>query len=63
MQKVEGSNPFSRFREGLHLRVFSRVGRDAGWSVDPVGALETAVGVIEQAVCRRGIAGAEVPQG
>jgi hypothetical protein len=22
MQKVEGSNPFSRFREGLHLQVF-----------------------------------------
>jgi hypothetical protein len=23
MQKVEGSNPFSRFGEGLHLQVFS----------------------------------------
>jgi hypothetical protein len=23
MQKVEGSNPFSRFREGLHLQAFS----------------------------------------
>jgi hypothetical protein len=22
MQKVEGSNPFSRFQEGLHLQVF-----------------------------------------
>jgi hypothetical protein len=22
MQKVEGSNPFSRFRKGLHLQVF-----------------------------------------
>jgi hypothetical protein len=22
MQKVEGSNPFSRFKEGLHLQVF-----------------------------------------
>jgi hypothetical protein len=22
MQKVEGSNPFSRFREGVHLQVF-----------------------------------------
>ena len=22
MQKVEGSNPFSRFGKGLHLRVF-----------------------------------------
>jgi hypothetical protein len=22
MQKVEGSNPFSRFREDLHLQVF-----------------------------------------
>jgi hypothetical protein len=23
MQKVEGSNPFSRFRKGLYLQVFS----------------------------------------
>ena len=22
MQKVEGSNPFSRFQKGLHLQVF-----------------------------------------
>ena len=22
VQKLEGSNPFSRFREGLHLQVF-----------------------------------------
>jgi hypothetical protein len=22
MQKVEGSNPFSRFQEGLHLQAF-----------------------------------------
>ena len=22
MQKVEGSNPFSRFRKGLHLQAF-----------------------------------------
>ena len=31
MQKVEGSNPFSRFRKGLHLQV-SFV-RAVGWSV------------------------------
>jgi hypothetical protein len=31
MQKVEGSNPFSRFREGLHLQVFL-VGA-VGWCV------------------------------
>jgi hypothetical protein len=31
MQKVEGSNPFSRFAEGLHLQVFF-VGA-AGWCV------------------------------
>jgi hypothetical protein len=32
MQKVEGSNPFSRFREGLHLQAFfvSLVGSPAG---------------------------------
>jgi hypothetical protein len=30
MQKVEGSNPFSRFREGLHLQVFFVAGRRAG---------------------------------
>jgi hypothetical protein len=24
MQKVEGSNPFSRFRKGLHLQVFRK---------------------------------------
>jgi hypothetical protein len=27
MQKVEGSNPFSRSREGLHLQVFFRGNR------------------------------------
>jgi hypothetical protein len=31
MQKVEGSNPFSRFRKGLHLQAFF-VGA-AGWCV------------------------------
>jgi hypothetical protein len=31
MQKVEGSNPFSRFAEGLHLQVFF-VGA-VGWCV------------------------------
>jgi len=27
MQKVEGSNPFSRFEKGLHLQAFFRVRR------------------------------------
>jgi hypothetical protein len=31
MQKVEGSNPFSRFPEGLHLQVFFR--KCIGWYV------------------------------
>jgi hypothetical protein len=31
MQKVEGSNPFSRFEKGLHLQVFF-VGA-VGWCV------------------------------
>ena len=30
MQKVEGSNPFSRFSKGLHLQVFSV--RAVGWT-------------------------------
>jgi hypothetical protein len=35
MQKVEGSNPLSRFREGLHLQVFFV--RPAGWCVCVAG--------------------------
>jgi hypothetical protein len=31
MQKVVGSNPISRFAEGLHLQAFSM--RDVGWCV------------------------------
>jgi hypothetical protein len=30
MQKVEGSNPFSRFSKGLHLQGFSV--RAVGWT-------------------------------
>ena len=35
MQKVEGSNPFSRFAEGLYLQVFFV--RAVGWCVCIIG--------------------------
>jgi hypothetical protein len=53
MQKVEGSNPFSRFSKGLHLQVFFV--RAVGWCVcvagHPMGTGDqhTARGVSEQA--------------
>ena len=35
MQKVEGSNPFSRFGKGLHLQAFFM--RAGGWCVCVAG--------------------------
>jgi hypothetical protein len=35
MQKVEGSNPFSRFEKGRHLQVFFEPA--VGWCVAPPG--------------------------
>jgi hypothetical protein len=37
MQKVEGSNPFSRFRKGQHLQAFFI--RAVGWCVCVAGHL------------------------
>ena len=57
MQKVEGSNPFSRSREGLHLQVFF-VGA-AGWCVASPDIRKVSDGTrtrarLDHNLCRRG---------
>ena len=54
MQKVEGSNPFSRFRKGLHLQVFfvSLVGKCVCIGVDPLWTGEgRTIGSLAKGAC------------